>query len=648
MAISFPANPTTNQTYSNSGVTWTYDGKKWLRTASGTGGATVAASDTRPVTTTAGSLWLDTNAGELAVYQGTGWVNIGEGSSGYTGSVGYAGSTGSTGYAGSRGQDGVIGYNGSTGYTGSVGGIGYVGSRGQDGVIGYNGSTGYTGSSGSAGGLGYTGSVGPSSVTAINDQQNTGTGALGLPVGTTVQRPATAYNGYFRINSQTSYVETYYNSVWYNLQYIGIITATGGTVTTSGNYKIHTFTGTSNFVVTDAPTGAIVEVLLIGGGGGGGTGYGGGGGGGGYYYNTGLGVTASTYTVTVGSGGTNSAGALGIGTNGSNTTFGILATAYGGGGGGDYNASAVGTAANGGSGGGGGGLGTSTANAGTALAGQGSSGGIGAGTGISTAVGGGGGGAGGAGGAATTVTGGAGGVGVTNPIVGSTTGQFVSTSYYFSGGGGGGGSPSGNPGTGGSGGGGAGLYSTANGFLPTQVTFSGWIYNTASVTNTINTAPDGTATASLINASASSWGMYYTVSGMTPGATYYFTVWVKLGSCTNFCVTPNNTAAWQTIAGAREYTSADGLNTSTWTKIVHTFVATSSINLHILSHSDNATQQTAGTIYLWAPMLWTATPTQAGNGITNTGGGGGGGGAWTTSYGGNGGSGVVIVRYRYQ
>jgi hypothetical protein len=227
-------------------------------------------------------------------------------------------------------------------------------------------------------------------------------------------------------------------------------------------------------------------------------------------------------------------------------------------------------------------------------------------------------------------------------------GQFVTTSYYLSGGGGGGGSPSGNPGTGGSGGGGAGLYSTANGFMPVVVTFTTWNFNTASVTDTINTAPDDTATASLINVSATSWSMYYGLSGLSAGTTYYFTIWVKLGTCTNFCITPNNTAAWSTIAGAKAYTSADGLNTSTWTKIVHTFVATSSVNMHILAHSDSAPAQTAGTIYLWAPMLYSTTPTQAGSGTLNTGGGGGGGGAWTTSYGGNGGAGVAIIRYRYQ
>lgn len=37
------------------------------------------------------------------------------------------------------------------------------------------------------------------------------TGYLGLPIGTTAQRPANPANGYMRINSTTNYIEVYYN-----------------------------------------------------------------------------------------------------------------------------------------------------------------------------------------------------------------------------------------------------------------------------------------------------------------------------------------------------------------------------------------------------------------------------------------------------
>ena len=63
------------------------------------------------------------------------------------------------------------------------------------------------------------------------------------------------------------------------------ITATGGTITTCGNFKIHTFTGPGTFCVSCAgnSTGAnnnIVDYLVVAGGGGGGSGGRGGGGGG--------------------------------------------------------------------------------------------------------------------------------------------------------------------------------------------------------------------------------------------------------------------------------------------------------------------------------------------------------------------------------
>ena len=65
------------------------------------------------------------------------------------------------------------------------------------------------------------------------------------------------------------------------------ITATGGSTSTSGTYKIHTFNSSSTFVVSNrgsGPTGAI-EYLVVGGGGGGGKWSAGGGAGGGFLTN---------------------------------------------------------------------------------------------------------------------------------------------------------------------------------------------------------------------------------------------------------------------------------------------------------------------------------------------------------------------------
>ena len=129
--------------------------------------------------------------------------------------------------------------------------------------------------------------------------------------------------------------------------------ATGGTVTTSGDYKIHTFTGDGNFVVSQVgnnpalPSNPLagpntVSYLVIAGGGGGGSGEANGGGGAGGFRegrdigpsytasplanSSGLTLTQTTYPVTVGAGGP-------IGGKGSDSIFSTITSAGGGGGG---------------------------------------------------------------------------------------------------------------------------------------------------------------------------------------------------------------------------------------------------------------------------------------------------------------------------
>ena len=119
------------------------------------------------------------------------------------------------------------------------------------------------------------------------------------------------------------------------------ISISGGTISTSGGYVIHSFTnvGTSTFRPSFSGT---VEVLIVGGGGGGGPNIGGGGGGGGVIWIPATNVSADTsYSIVVGAGGAS-------GTNGQNSTA-FTAIAAGGGTSGQF-ANGVGTA--GGSGGG--------------------------------------------------------------------------------------------------------------------------------------------------------------------------------------------------------------------------------------------------------------------------------------------------------
>jgi hypothetical protein len=119
--------------------------------------------------------------------------------------------------------------------------------------------------------------------------------------------------------------------------------ASGGTVTTPGNgYTYHTFSTPSSFVVSSAPEGSNVEVLVVAGGGGGGQTIGGGGGAGGIVFHSSYSVATTSYTVTIGNGGTGAVGSpaytTGNGSPGQDSVFGNL-TAKGGGGGGNYSSS---------------------------------------------------------------------------------------------------------------------------------------------------------------------------------------------------------------------------------------------------------------------------------------------------------------------
>jgi hypothetical protein len=259
------------------------------------------------------------------------------------------------------------------------------------------------------------------------------------------------------------------------------ITATGGTVTTSGDFKIHTFTGDGCFVVsslgggsTPCAVASTVDYLVVAGGGGAGTGSnvntqsaGGGGGAGGFREakdstiasphavsplaaTTGLTVTATSFPITVGAGG---AGGIQCGpfstgfggTVGNNSVFSTITSSGGGKGGRGNNG-----AGNGGSGGGAGAINScaGSGNSPPVSPAQGTNGSNGA-----SDAGGGGGGATVAASNATPENGADGGAGATTSIDGSPT--------TFAGGGGGAGETT--KGCGGAGGGGAGYTNGSNG-----------------------------------------------------------------------------------------------------------------------------------------------------------------------------------------
>ena len=264
------------------------------------------------------------------------------------------------------------------------------------------------------------------------------------------------------------------------------LVATGGTITTDGNFKIHTFTGDGTFTVSSAAICAAnnnIDYLVIAGGGGGSGGFSGGGGAGGYRFSNGsasgcysagpsplasapLPVSVQGYPITVGGGGTGGpafSNPSGLATSGSNSVFSTI-TSTGGGRGGVYTScsSSVGPNSTGGPGGSGGGGGAfdnapnptnqgpgGTGNTPPVSPPQGNNGGGGERNPTAFTAGGGGGGASASGSNKTgpdpAVVGGVGGAGLTSCITASPVGR-----------GGGGGGASNKPGGGGSGGTGGG------------------------------------------------------------------------------------------------------------------------------------------------------------------------------------------------
>ena len=150
------------------------------------------------------------------------------------------------------------------------------------------------------------------------------------------------------------------------------VTATGGTVTTSGDFKIHTFTGDGNFIVSCAGNSGgsnTVDYMVVAGGAGGGRNGTGGGGAGGFRASSGtasgsytagpsalvcgvaaLPVPAATYPVVVGGGGAGVTSGCGPGTSGCASSFSSISSAGGGGGAGPNPNSGVAGGSGGGAG----------------------------------------------------------------------------------------------------------------------------------------------------------------------------------------------------------------------------------------------------------------------------------------------------------
>ena len=254
----------------------------------------------------------------------------------------------------------------------------------------------------------------------------------------TVAVPAAVYNNVTAGRVVEITVTNTDNSTSSPVNKTALALPSGGNISTSGGYRIHTFNSSGTFVNTIASLSA--EYLIVAGGGGGGGQTGGGGGAGGMRTGTST-LSATSYSITVGAGGTkapaqSSPPRAGSGTN---SVFNSI-TSIGGGGGGSYQGGSINAQSTGGNGGSGGGGAAMSSPGGSGTSGQGNNGGQGRNGGEYD-----GGGGGGASQAGTSGDGGShGGDGSASSITGS--------SVTYAGGGGGcgqGGNPVGSGGAGG-------------------------------------------------------------------------------------------------------------------------------------------------------------------------------------------------------
>ena len=180
MAANFPNSPSTNDTFTENGLTFVWNGSAWkLNSSSGTKGekgqkGEVGVTGSKGQKGEKGEVGDRGQKGEIGATGGTGGTGQkgqkgeqgatgsagSDGSDGDKGQKGELGSTGAGGSTGAKGQKGEVGATGGTGGTGSTGDKGQKGQKGEIGATGAGGSTGSTGAKGQKGEVGATGATG--------------------------------------------------------------------------------------------------------------------------------------------------------------------------------------------------------------------------------------------------------------------------------------------------------------------------------------------------------------------------------------------------------------------------------------------------------------------------------------------------------
>lgn len=283
------------------------------------------------------------------------------------------------------------------------------------GTIATSGATANTFSSGAISILNYSSTTSQKSMSSETMSENNGIGGGSL---TSSLYASTSPITSFSLYRDDANLSQYSSASLYGIKRGSsgeVEVASGGTITTSGGYTIHTFTSSGTFVANRDMT---VEALVVAGGGAGGVRRSGGGGGGGYIYSQEVPISSGTsYAITVGAGGASTpyTDVAPQGNNGSSSVFASLSALGGGGGGG------LGSGNNNGRSGGSGGGASFSGAIGTGTVGQGNDGGLGQSSANPNNGGGGGGGAGGVGGSmASGSKGGTGGAGAASSITGTS------------------------------------------------------------------------------------------------------------------------------------------------------------------------------------------------------------------------------------
>jgi hypothetical protein len=124
-----------------------------------------------------------------------------------------------------------------------------------------------------------------------------------------------------------------------------------------------------------------------------------------------------------------------------------------------------------------------------------------------------------------------------------------------------------------------------------------------------------------LTSNTTTWDLSYNGLALASGRSLTVSVWVKLGTAANFAMAFNNTSAWNTASG-KTFTTSDGLNTSTYTRVSLTTAAPSNGTMNFLTGchlQSGQAQQSGGTVftYGWQMVINDNTCTLTSNVVTS-------------------------------